>query len=239
MFVIWSFQMTLQDMYVEDKHYEVHLWLAQVLLPSQCHCEVPHRVKDFGSEARICVRTRDSSNLEQGAHTMRQDLTPATHEIIEKTNNVEGVTPLDQKDDQNLPHLKFQESLRPSSEKINIQKSLIMVLRERRSIKDSDTLAVPLVINFYLNEIWPDSSCTVSSSLFINMRDIIEQLPDSFWGAGGTVEEQDVSLLAGAIFAGASKCLVQNVTAAQQTGHLASLMVASLRAATILNYHII
>lgn len=184
----------------------------------------------------------EERNSDEGPGAMEFTAPPA----VSKGQEVQGlvraerqVTPLDQKDYKTLTRQKFQEPTEPSTlEKRNMRESLIAFLREKRNADSPDTPAELLVINFYLNQIWPNSSCTVASSLYSNMNDIIEELPHAFWQAGGTTEEQDVALLAGAIFAGASSCRVENVTAALQTGHLAGLMVASLRAATILKDHI-
>lgn len=267
--VFWPWQeMTLHDMYVEDGQHKEHLRQARVLVPSQCRCEAPHRVKDIRSEARISVSEmetpRSSSSLVSGTDTTRQGiagLMSATKKVTKETNSDEGLSPpafsntkqevqglnlknhqatlVNRRDDTTLSHQRFQEHTEFSTpEKRNTWKSLKAFLRERRSVDDSDTPAELLLINLYLSQIWPNSSCIVPSSLYNNMSNIIEELPHAFWQAGGTAEEQDVALLAGAIFAGVSRCRVHNVTAALQTGHLARLMVASLRAAIILKDHI-
>ncbi|MPC29352.1 hypothetical protein E2C01_022582 [Portunus trituberculatus] len=238
-------EMTLQDMYVDDKHYEEHLRMTRVLVPSQCRCETPRHV-DLDSEARISISEQQmllpSSNLVSKTleHERIEMVTrePTTVEVTEfaKRKEMQGLaqeqrqtTQINQKDDGNL-----SRNIQLSS-----HKSLPVFLRMKRSTPYSDILPVPLVINFYLNQIWPNASCTISPSLYSHMNDIMAELPHAFWQAGGTAEEVDLALLAGAIFAGMSECWTQNVTCAMQTGHLASLMVASWRAAAILKDHIL
>lgn len=241
-------EMTLQDMYVEDKHQEGHLRMARVLVPSQCRCETPSHV-DLDSEARISV-----SELQMPPLSSNLVSKTLTHERIEKESNVKDPTVVEATESANGPEIqglakeerqttqleqKYDGNLSRHTQPYSSQESLTVLIRKRRNTQDSDTLGVPLVINFYLNQIWPNASCMVSPSLYSHMNDIMAELPHAFWQAGGTVEELDLALLAGAIFAGMSECWTKNVTCNLQTSHIASLMVASWRAAAILKDHIL
>lgn len=258
-------EMTLQEMYVENNHHEDHLQLARVLVPSQCRCEAQRRVRDIGSEAQIAVSGLETprtpptlvpeadegrggirgltSPTDGVGEAGRIAATPGTAGRKEQeprtqhlASNEDLRIPIYQ--DKTLLHQVFQEATESSAYKENVRQPQPPVAsRKRRDTQQSLETAQLLVINYYLNQTWPNS-CGVSSELYSNMNDILKELPDSFWQAGGTAAELDVALLAGALFAGASQCRVQNVTAALQTGHLASLLVASLRAATILKNHI-